>query len=360
MDKIDNMLLRIRAETLRLNLKQASDTLENLPTLSEELEDARRILDKTSESAGKLAECLSDLGISALKGNPPSHVELREPRNAAEDIGSGLKKMDAGLQEIRNNSFIAQVASGKDIATNIGSVASDLIVTVEAIERDIADPAQFSAAWQRLSTAWEEAGGQVFSESIELLGGIALRDARLDDNICELADALIATISRYNRPPTRAIPGGIASIMMTSDRVIRLPFPQWTIWALPLTAHELYHIILQKELGRRAEITRATAGVVALLGGPAADRCLADVFATYTLGPAYAYAAITQLFDPTRQEDEARMEAILTTLALMNPTHDVGPGSSYLTEAEWLRSEWEAAKRWCIAAAWARYEIGSP
>ena len=55
-----------------------------------------------------------------------------------------------------------------------------------------------------LAEAEMEARKSLFQESIELLGGFALRDARLDEDICELGDKLIQSIR---------MPGGDLSVI---------------------------------------------------------------------------------------------------------------------------------------------------
>ena len=62
------------------------------------------------------------------------------------------------------------------------------------------------------------------------------------------------------------------------------------------------------------------------------------------MGPAYAYAAITLLFNPTRPEDDERLLATVKMLRCMDPTSPQGLSESYHTVADRLLSEWKAAK----------------
>jgi hypothetical protein len=82
-----------------------------------------------------------------------------------------------------------------------------------------------------------------------------------------------------------------------------------------------------------------------LLDNAGIQLCLADAFATYTMGPAYAYAAITLTMDPARPEDEIRVRAILSMLRNEMSGKKEGMSETYAMVADELRSAWEAAKR---------------
>jgi hypothetical protein len=347
-----DLLLRIRAESLRLNLAKAHSSLQKLPNLSDDLKKVREKLDAIRENVGMVANTLAELR-EPINDNIPSYLDrTRTAHNTAEDIGSGLREARKQVQEIEDKSFLVQIRTmAEDIFNSLDPRAKNLIDSVNGIEGTIRRGGSESEAWGLLAAAGADASEQVFEESIELLGGIALRDARLDANICELADALIASIYRAARQSAHAIPGGISSMNMTLERIIRIPFPQWTVWALPFAAHEFFHVALKREMRNLSEIARVSTDADRLLGAGGTDLCLADVFATYTMGPAYAYAAITVLLDPTRAEDEARVHAILGTLAGLSPGNSAGPDDlSYPSVVHLLRSEWEAARGHAFAA----------
>jgi hypothetical protein len=141
-------------------------------------------------------------------------------------------------------------------------------------------------------------------------------------------------------------------LMMTGKSVFRFRFPEWTLWALPFAAHEVWHIALGEELiaSLKGDIESANRPTT-LLDGENTQSCLADAFATYTLGPAYAYAAIALLLDPARPADETRVCAILRALRDDAASDDEGPTESYAMIANELRRAWDAARR----QAWASF-----
>src|SRR4051794_21842482 len=89
--------------------------------------------------------------------------------------------------------------------------------------------------------------------------------------------------------------------------------------------------------------------------------CLGDAFATYTIGPAYAYAALTLLLNPIAPygpvlnptapgepawgSDECRAQAIFCMLEQMNKNKSPDDGqASFLEPRLDLESAWRAAK----------------
>ena len=79
---------------------------------------------------------------------------------------------------------------------------------------------------------------------------------------------------------------------------MRLWVPHWSIWALPFTAHEFWHVAASLGIWDKL---REHLDPEEHCSDPALDTCLADAFATYTIGPAYAYAAVTLLLNPPRR-----------------------------------------------------------
>jgi hypothetical protein len=115
-------------------------------------------------------------------------------------------------------------------------------------------------------------------------------------------------------------------------QTVHLRFPEWTIWALPLIAHEVWHLrlrngrndngpsdsdailesILEQCSPKIAEELRAAS--VDTWRDPDFQSCMADVFATFVMGPAYACAAILLLLNPQDEKDQQRAMAIFKTL----------------------------------------------
>src|ERR1041385_5440331 len=94
-------------------------------------------------------------------------------------------------------------------------------------------------AWDDYTNIVSEKNQLVFSDYFEYLGGLALRIAGLDNDICRIADELMKRCGSVGINEWSALTIPASKEASTLARSIRMRFPEWTIWAVPLTAHEL-------------------------------------------------------------------------------------------------------------------------
>ncbi len=88
---------------------------------------------------------------------------------------------------------------------------------------------------------------EVFQECLDLLGGLALRDRIQGERICRIADEYIKELaSDTGRRESFAIPGLDARLSSTLRRVAKMQFPEWSVWTLPLVAHEYGHVVIEE------------------------------------------------------------------------------------------------------------------
>jgi hypothetical protein len=129
-------------------------------------------------------------------------------------------------------------------------------------------------------------------------------------------------------------------------RMIRLGYPEWSIWTLPLTAHEFGHVVECKN----AELIKFIDEQVAR--GQSQSHLydyLGDAFATYTMGPAYACAAILLRFDPSSahvysDESPAPIKRVHVVFSMLMRLNDKESSMQpYAGIVEILRTEWNAA-----------------
>jgi len=228
----------------------------------------------------------------------------------------------------------------------------------------------------------------IFGECLRLLGGVALRNQGfgqiLDNEIWDVADELIRSCANdsIGDPWTSlTVPAPREAVARTLARMIRVRFPAWNVWTIPLAAREYGHVVAEdapklpddiaarlrssvepqlddvvrsvaaahkvRKVGRKFRELEATARDTMLGLEPAAQdeshaavqrrvarlvecerSCLhvlvADAYATYTLGVAYACAALLLRFEPTRSprddlvSDAVRGDVVLAMLARMN------------------------------------------
>jgi hypothetical protein len=152
----------------------------------------------------------------------------------------------------------------------------------------------------------------LFRECLAFLEGALSRWAKIDGGLCEIADAMLDEISHQ-----ADIHWGRFTIMAEGEffadmaEIIRLRFPEVSIWNLPVAGHEFGHFVAQELKAPRGNGTfrfpfqefleRESMGLAKL----EADRkraylneYFADLFAVYALGPAYACTCVLLRFDP--------------------------------------------------------------
>jgi hypothetical protein len=191
--------------------------------------------------------------------------------------------------------------------------------------------------WADLRKARGEAD-ELFAECLALAEGVWAREQGLDGDLCVLADALAGEIGsamelRWDR---LTVPAD-REFYVDAAQVIRVKLPTAGIWDLPLVAHEFGHFAAERlEVVERHRFIRPHSNPFRDLIGRAADRgeqswsfaqeYFADAFATYAIGPAYAYTCVLLRFDPVGAHRNAglhpapatRVQLMLGVLARMD------------------------------------------
>jgi hypothetical protein len=194
------------------------------------------------------------------------------------------------------------------------------------------------AAWRRYIEINSESQ-KIFLEYVDLMSGLAIRDKELDSRICWIADELVMQCAVDYTFTADLISLTVLAqqeaLNRSMARILRLRFPEWTVWSLPLIAHEFGHVLIEdhpdledfaatqlKVWNRKRKSNRARKQNESFLA-----EVIADAFATYMVGPAYACAAISLRLNPSiinseemRLADATRVTVILSVLRWMNDT----------------------------------------
>jgi len=155
----------------------------------------------------------------------------------------------------------------------------------------------------------------IFRECLAFLEGALVRSAGLDEGFCRLADALLDDLSRRTD-----IHWARLTILAEEEffaqmaEIIRLRFPEFSIWSLPIAAHEFGHLVGQELKALRPDGTYRypfqeilqREGQVDRRNVPFLREHFADLFAAYSLGPAYACTCILLRFDPWSAHQDGR------------------------------------------------------
>jgi hypothetical protein len=231
-------------------------------------------------------------------------------------------------------------------------------------------------AWPEFTKLQNESS-RIFAQCLDFLGGIAVRKMQLEEGTCALAEVLISQLRTSNKWASVLILGEERSFDEVSikTQIIRLRFPDWETWSLPLAAYELGMLVA---VGEAREIMNdllhaEQAGLRALIKDPleeSAEKTLAgpvravrqrfqegakpedveefisdqegpmrilfaDAFATYFLGPAYVYARVYRRFAPGevlnagRGQPPLAMRMVLMLGVLRGMSEEASPDPEY-------------------------------
>jgi hypothetical protein len=194
----------------------------------------------------------------------------------------------------------------------------------------------------------------LFAEFLAFIEGALSREASVDNGLCGIADGLLDELSG-----NCGIRWGLFTILAEGEffhdlaGIIRLRFPDVTIWNLPVAVHEFGHFVAQelhlrqpggaKHYPFQQMLTDDGKGEVekAFL-----HEYFADLFATYSLGPAYAYTCIYLRFNPLMSDSDRhpsaakRVYLVLKTLELMGKRGDM---QQYFSVIEPLTKHWQTS-----------------
>lgn len=304
----------------------------------------RNAIDRASELLGGDLRAVRTT-VRAVYGDSEGNID--------EEVDGAVQKAEEHLQQLNHALRNARETANRLIAHYYHVDSIKLNERKEKFEREgrnaLARAGQ-SDPLKELKSIWEE--------GLDLLSGLCLRSEGLDRGLCKFADAIIAE-TRWNSLKPMTVPGRGGPGHLTS--IVHLRFPEWTIWALPLTAHELWHLGVRSAVRTiPGAIARQSNDVLDLLldtvrsQDPGAEeklrdskqiwnteelqRCLADVFGVYVMGPAYACAAIWLVLDPQEAESRQRALGILRALG-------TGPNNEYAVVHGVLESQWRQATK---------------
>jgi hypothetical protein len=369
----DYLILRIRTETLRTNLGRIKRYLKTIPDrkaslekLENQVSESRRAVVQASwvirtfktdfDVLGEMAFEHAHQQITSRNGHRPN-----EGGSEADSINTSWQEATKKLQTVVTHiqDAVAKLERAKEIVQEmhlrcfpIQSVTLDksfnekleeeeaesICGKIVALEQSLRQTNVQRQLWDQYGREASEPCRKIFVEYADFLGGLAIRDAGFDGGISQVAEELIRTYKPSSKEAASllALPARHEAIAMTVARVVRVHFPEWTIWALPFTAHEFWHVIAKNHLDSRLRhrIRRVCPQDEPIARESRFHDALADAFATFTMGPAYAFSAILLLLNPlqpykTDEEhvsDDTRAKVIFRMLNFMDQRPGDVPG----------------------------------
>jgi len=353
-----DLLLRIRLEALQQNLRQVTNLIDLIRHNGNSVRELYRLLD---EPGALIKRSLIRTGVASeslqkhLKDNEELKAALRpypeteqQLRRVPADLAEVEKQLNAARKEVKQLLGFVQetdaLLNRESIRDIFGGAAGTLLMEAIQLQEQLPGQERGNSPQVATATHWETfralAGDRerllsVFREYFDVAGGLSLRGNGMDEQFCAMADWLSEHWIRVIGLPYRfSIPARDEARLMTHI-VIPMGFPEWTIWAVPLFAHEVGRIFVDNdETLQSFTLEQARALSADRVGRKRMDArqarirtYLADAFATYVMGPAYACASLLLKLDPSgagrddqeRGWDHIRARVILGTLDKIKP-----------------------------------------
>jgi hypothetical protein len=327
-----------------ISLEAVENQLNSLQTVQGEVEEIKqqiKSLNFECESNKVFVRNCNDATI--CKGDPDSY-------NNALNVAGKLSNQVISIQEkvgkisIFFESNSSQIKQMKSLLNGLNS--SKLNQTIQNLLSKLNNQLSQKADSPNKKTSkkdWEEINNTtqyLFDEYIDFLGGLAIRGSQLDSNICNFADELLEELrtqgyetSDKGELPSIIIPARDEAMKLREPlaRLIRLGFPEWTIWSLPLVLSELSYILIddiptikQFKESKVEEIKRGISRNKKIVNSQIIcfNHLITDAIGTFNLGPSYACATILLRLNILPQTLEnnlisKRYEMILTMLKKM-------------------------------------------
>lgn len=383
----EDLILKIRLDTLRQNLSQIEEKLERLKDEKEDIKKLNKLINEfyifeeplrnLMKITGAASSLVSNCDLFPGKGCP-YQADVHKTQVLLETVNDEYRKLkeiyDNSLTELDSIKEVLVRMHGRSLGSSIDpemrKKVKTLIKQLDRIDRDVQNTGStddFRDLWRRVDELDQESQ-EVFSEYVDLLHGLAMRDTGFDHGMCQLADNLIQDILEYAPSAYQCftIPSYREAMAKTLANIIRLGFPEWTVWALPLVACDLGYIIsssidlhiVQESVKETLQVELNQEQVLIL------KSWIPDAFATYAMGPAYACATMLLRFNPTRintkqkhysffthaeqQElptDAVRCQVILCMLERMNKEAKRSSLNSepYIDFIEKLKDAWDVS-----------------
>lgn len=299
-------LLKIRLDALDQDVGKVNEAINEAKKRTEDIRKIRRQLDYGAASREPLRQ-LDDLAVRV--GRVLQYPEVTDPLDSsAEGLVWSLKerfpayvkqlkdlfeKLKQDIDELEHD--MVDLPDAGPLQTSITKGCRDVRIEISKLKNELktADPAAPGAHWDEFDKLLKEQAKPLFAEYVEFIGGLAMRDNRLEDRVCQMTDELLKELSDVTRYAL-TVPARQAALSAIMTSVIKVGFPEWTVWGIPLAGHEAGLRIVEDDATVKERVEESGSG----LSEELRKSLFADIFATYTLGPAYACAAILLRFEP--------------------------------------------------------------
>jgi len=323
-------VLRIRLGELADDVTTVQGVLERLLLRSSHLDELKKLVtprlggDTITLPLRDAAEQASRLK-DATENDPTLADMLKREQVDIEKLVEHIGEAQSRLQEmgkIIRDMAVVDLKNWRNALSQNLEVCETVLGQIKGMKKDLAEGTAPRKIWSDLKELHHQSCRGLFADYVDLLSGMVLRDTHLDDMICTITDEFMTELAS----PRLVLPGRRSELPTVFKDLVKIGFPEWTIWDVPLAAHHAG--------AWKADLTLpGQPGLCDLLSDRSDDvrRCLfADIYATRATGPAYVCAMLLLHLDPASAAapepgavtDHERARVILRALTFSEPPDD--------------------------------------
>ena len=292
-------VLSMRLRELADDVTMVQGVLERLRQRGSHLGELNKLVSPTSLDDETIARALRNAARQAqdLKNAAENDTSLaaileREKIDAAK-LAQHVVQAQSCLREmgrILRAMTLTDLHQWRDALSENLEVCDTVLNRIDALKKELADGAAPRQVWHELRELHHHSCRALFGDYVDLLSGMVLRDTHLDDSVSAITDDFLTELSS----PRLVLPGRRSELPAVFKNLVKIGFPEWTIWDVPLAAHHTgawkADLTLPSQPGLRKLLPDRSDEV---------RRCLfADIYATRVAGPAYACAMLLLHLDP--------------------------------------------------------------
>jgi hypothetical protein len=257
----------------------------------------RSIATTTGEDLDTLVGMIEETHLVA------SNVALHDASDVAVRASQRIKILGSTLDRVEKAGgqralFDRDFSLFRDLLARIDQMRHDLH---EAMDRVGGQEGPLTYVWSCVESISNEAQ-TTMDLCFEVIRGVLLRDTNLDGGYTQMADALLYELGSATslRRPAHMVMG--RSFQHEPVGPLGTTFPDFSVWSLPLLAHELGHEV---ERDLHAELQPVLAASIQSLPSrleePYVSELFCDAFATFSTGPAFPLSYLSLYASPASE-----------------------------------------------------------
>jgi hypothetical protein len=339
-------ILRTRLDALLADLAKVSRAVDLATGKREHIHAALDSLGHAEAGVRALEVTAAVVGIELGAGVDGQLGAVTEHRllTSLNDLAGDVRKVQEELAAIKRllepvRDRMVVIGNQKALEAALQDDCFDLAEEAGEL-RELADDdaADLPRLWHGYLDFVDTKARPLFDAYVDFISGLAVRDSDLDGSICAISDHLLTRL--LGRHEALSLPAREAALSMHA--IIKLGFPEWGVWSVPLAAREAgANLLRNAKIRTLHRFLNGPRGRV-----PGAEQLAEDALGAFMLGPAYARAMFTFRLRPGwparpgMPPDTQRAEIIL---GILRRQGDPDGQDAFSDEVTRLSAFWESA-----------------